>query len=91
MEGQPDLPRLLGSLKALPKTVRIIGASSENERSSAIDNHRRGWFGTHLDQAYSGDADTDRNLMITSDELIKSLEAAAAHSNPPALQHPFAE
>ena len=91
VEGQPDLPRLLGSLKALPKTVRIIGASSENERSSAIDNHRRGWFGTHLDQAYSGDADTDRNLMITSDELIKSLEAAAAHSNPPALQHPFAE
>ena len=91
VEGQPDLPRLLGSLKALHKTVRIIGASSENERSSAIDNHRRGWFGTHLDQAYSGDADTDRNLMITSDELIKSLETAAAHSNPPALQHPFAE
>lgn len=91
VEGQPDLPRLLGSLKALPKTVRIIGASSENERSSAIDNHRRGWFGTHLDQAYSSDADTDRNLMITSDELIKSLEHAAAHSNPPALQHPFAE
>ena len=30
--GQPDLPRLLSSLKAQPKTVRNIGASSENER-----------------------------------------------------------
>ena len=91
VEDQPDLPRLLGSLKTLPKTVRIVGGSSENERSSAIDNHRRGWFGTHLDQAYSGDADTDRDLAITSDELIQFLEHAATNSESPSIQHPFAE
>ena len=91
VEDQPDLPRLLGLLKALPKTVRIIGASSENERSSPIDNNRRGWFGTHLDRAYSGEADTDRDLVITAEELINYLESAAANSDPPTIQHPFAE
>ena len=90
VEGQPDLPKLLSALTTPLKTVRIIGASSEGERSVAIKEGRRGWFGTQLDHAFAGAADTDRNLTISADELIKFLEAAAAQSDPPTLQHPFA-
>ena len=88
--GQPDLPKLLSALTTPLKTVRVIGASSEGERSVAIDEGRRGWFGTQLDHAFAGSADTDRNLTISPTELIKSLESAAAESDPPTLQHPFA-
>jgi len=87
--GQPDLPKLLATLKTPLKTVRIIGASSEGERSVPIEDGRRGWFGMYLDQAYAGAADTDHNLIITADELLKFLEAAAFGSDPPAPQHPF--
>lgn len=87
--GQPDLPRLLATLKTPLKTVRIIGASSENERSLPLADNRRGWFGTQLDQAFAGAADTDRNLTITADELLQYLEAAAFHGDPPLPQHPF--
>lgn len=89
VEGQPDLPKLLSALTTPLKTVRIIGASSEGERSVALAEGRRGWFGTQLDRAFAGAADTDRDLKINSTELIKSLEAAAAQSDPPTLQHPF--
>ncbi len=89
VKGQPDLPKLLLTLQTPLKTVRIIGASSENERSVPIEEGRRSWFGSHLEQAFSGTADIDRNLTITSDELLKSLESAAFASDPPAQQHPF--
>ncbi len=89
VEGQPDLPKLLSALTTPLKTVRIIGASSEGERSVAIEDGRRGWFGTSLDRAFAGAADADRDLKIRADELIKTLEAAAAESDPPTLQHPF--
>ena len=87
--GQPDLPKLLSTLKTPLKTVHIIGASSEGERSLPIEEGRRGWLGVHLDQAFSGAADANRDLKITADELIKFLESAAFDSQPPALQHPF--
>ena len=87
--GQPDLPKLLLALKTPLKTVRIIGASSEGERSLTIDEGRRSWFGPQLERAFAGSADTDRNLTITADELMKSLESAAFDSDPPAMQHPF--
>ncbi len=90
VEGQPDLPKLLSALTTPLKTVRVIGASSEGERSVAIEEGRRGWFGTQLDHAFAGSADTDRDLKISPTELIKSLEAAAAESASPTLQHPFA-
>ncbi len=89
VEGQPDLPKLLLTLKTPLKTVRIIGASSENERSLPIEDGRRSWFGPQLEHAFAGAADTDRNLSITSAELMKSLESAAFNSDPPAVQHPF--
>lgn len=89
--GQPDLPHLLATLKTPLKTVRIIGASSENERSQPIEDGRRSWFGRHLDKAFAGDADNNRDLTITPDELIKSLESAAFDSDPPSLQHPFSD
>ncbi len=87
--GQPDLPHLLATLKTPLKTVRIIGASSENERSQPLEGGRRSWFGLSIDKAFSGDADNNRDLTITPDELIKSLESAAFDSDPPSLQHPF--
>lgn len=84
---QADLPKLLGSMKL--KTLKIIGASSEGERSAATSDGRRGWFGTQLDQAFSGRADSDRNLRITSAELMSALDAAAFSTETPATQHPF--
>ena len=89
VEGQPDLPKLLLTLTTPLKTVRIIGASSEGERSLAIEDGRRGWFGPQLDHAFAGFADTDRDITISAEELMKSLESAAFDSDPPAQQHPF--
>lgn len=85
---QVDLPKLLGSVKL--QTLKVIGASAEGERSSAIlPEGRRGWFGTQLDLAFGGRADADRNLRVTSAELLSALEAATSNSDSPATQHPF--
>jgi eukaryotic-like serine/threonine-protein kinase len=89
VEGQPDLPKLLLTLQTPLKTVRIIGASSEGERSVPLEDGRRSWFGSQLDRAFAGSADADRNLTISADELMKSLESAAFDSDPPSQQHPF--
>ena len=84
-----DLPKLLSTLKTPLKTLRILGASSEGERSSTNPVKRRGWFGAQLERAFGGSADTNRDLRISPAELFSQLEAAAFDSEAPATQHPF--
>ncbi len=89
--GLPDLPHMLATLKTPLKTLRIIGASSEGERSHPVEDGKQGWFGRELSTAFRGPADEDRDLVITTDDLMKHLNRASFDEQgaTPMLQHPF--
>ncbi len=74
MKQQPDMPTLLGKLQTKPKTVTVIGASSTGQRGYAWPEKRHGVFAYFLGEAFRGAADTNKDLMISDDELIRFLE-----------------
>lgn len=84
-----DLPKLLKTLKTPIKTLKIIGASSEGELSSAIGTSSRSWFSQMVERAFAGAADSDRDLSISFSELSSFLESSAANSSDPVTQHPL--
>jgi len=83
-----DLKRELSAaemLKTLPpnslKRTKLIGSCSEGERGHAWKAKEHSVFGWALAEAYSGKADTDKNLVINSTELFEQLKKTMSQAS----------
>ena len=90
-ERQPSLPELLDKLQSQPKTTRIIGAASVDQRGLDWPDQKHGVFAHFLTRAFRGAADVDQNLKLTADELYDFLKEEMATADLPGglQQSPF--
>ena len=91
LDRQPSLPELIYQLKTPIHSVDIIGSAGEGQRGNILPAERQGAFAHFVAQGFAGDADTDRDLVITGDELEAYLTARFADLAFPsgADQQPF--
>lgn len=73
--------QLLANLKTPLKSTTTIISCDEGQQSKVWEEKKHGFFAWILDEAIQGNADTDRDLHLTPEELYSFLQAQAKSAN----------
>jgi hypothetical protein len=83
LDRQPSLPDLIYQLKTPIHSVDIIGSAGAGQRGSVLPAERQGAFAHFVARGFAGEADADRDLVVTGDELETYLKAQFAEVSLP--------